>query len=154
VDKPVVLRIAETMASVASSQQAAEQVAKFKKQAEDAKTQARGFQVRHPHTHAFIDGLIRGAGMWGSGRADDNGYEGVCISGCACLWVMPAEARGRSLGPCFNCVLMLLCVCVVCGRPRSTSTRSRSTSSRSSTGSVQRRTPCLTPVYRRGPFGY
>lgn len=54
-DKPVVLRIAETMASVASSQQAAEQVAKFKKQAEDAKTQARSFQVRHPHTHAFID---------------------------------------------------------------------------------------------------
>ena len=44
-DKPVVLRIAEAMASVVSSQSAADQVAKFKKQAEEAKTQARGLQV-------------------------------------------------------------------------------------------------------------
>jgi hypothetical protein len=65
VDKPVVLRIAETMASVASSQQAAEQVAKFKKQAEDAKTQARSFQVRYPHNPRFHGWLKSKRRVWG-----------------------------------------------------------------------------------------
>lgn len=45
VEKPVVMRIAETMAGAQNAKKAAEEVAKQKKVAEEAKNQARALQV-------------------------------------------------------------------------------------------------------------